>query len=627
MRSYAKLIVAIIVLSACGTGSGSGDVAPASRQLTLQVSGHGSLTLSSGQGCRDRCVLAIASGTHVSVLATADTDSTFAGWSGACSGTGGCDIVVDRDLEIDGAFGLRPSASGEHVLTAATNGSGTVRSSPDGIDCGSACSAQFADRTDVTLSPIPDAGWRFVGWGGGCSGPGGCTVRISSDVTVWATFAKVGPSQHRLQVALSGNGSGRVVSNPAGIECGLSCSASFDDGTIVKLSAQAASASTFSGWGGACSGTADCALTVNGDVSVTAAFSAGTPPPNECAGLVPPPAGLPQGRHTIQTHGDCQVGVGDGSGTLALRVLEVYPSTSSAALDFVNPAGDVLASYPGTNAVLTGQLSGFEGMVWANNAWSTLRTWDQAGRATADKAMAKPGSADFIAEDPTGGVVVWHMEAPETGSHVLESYDEHLNLRWRVLTPGSGDPGALAVDRAGRTLVLYGADFRTAPKAVDGIWVDRDGTATTFRALGPQKDWTHLMGFALTQRVGSGLFLQSGDDWVGQLDSLSTSVAAPPDWLRSRPGTRLHMVHGGTGYAVLSPFTSKGCVRTIEVVSPSGTSCGATTFAGSSDSCSGTNPTVGYDGTVILEFGEHADQCRPGGVCTCTWQWWPGFFR
>jgi len=170
-------------------------------------------------------------------------------------------------------------------------------------------------------------------------------------------------------------------------------------------------------------------------------------------------------------------------------------------------------------------------MVWANNAWSTLRTWDQAGRATADKAMAKPGSADFIAEDPTGGVVVWHMEAPETGSHVLESYDEHLNLRWRVLTPGSGDPGALAVDRAGRTLVLYGADFRTAPKAVDGIWVDRDGTATTFRALGPQKDWTHLMGFALTQRVGSGLFLQSGDDWVGQLDSLSTSVAAPPDWL------------------------------------------------------------------------------------------------
>jgi len=56
------------------------------------------LTLSSGQGCRDRCVLAIASGTHVSVLATADTDSTFAGWSGACSGTGGCDIVVDRDL-------------------------------------------------------------------------------------------------------------------------------------------------------------------------------------------------------------------------------------------------------------------------------------------------------------------------------------------------------------------------------------------------------------------------------------------------------------------------------------------------------------------------------------------------
>src|SRR5205807_7597332 len=60
----------------------------------------------------------------------------------------------------------------QHVLVVSKSGSGSVRSAPAGIDCGAACSAVLAEGTEVVLTPSPDAGWRFAGWGGGCSGLG-----------------------------------------------------------------------------------------------------------------------------------------------------------------------------------------------------------------------------------------------------------------------------------------------------------------------------------------------------------------------------------------------------------------------------------------------------------------------
>jgi hypothetical protein len=53
-------------------------------------------------------------------------------------------------------------------------GSGTVHSTPAGIDCGATCSASFSGS--VTLTATPAAGSTFAGWSGGCSGLGGCTV-------------------------------------------------------------------------------------------------------------------------------------------------------------------------------------------------------------------------------------------------------------------------------------------------------------------------------------------------------------------------------------------------------------------------------------------------------------------
>src|SRR4051794_34529515 len=192
-RLTAAAAIAVLT-AACGPGSdGNGNVGPGTQQVTVQVSGHGAVQLSTGQQCKDKCVVPIANGTRVSATASPDGAWMFSGWSGSCSGSGACQFTVDRDLELDATFALVPAGPNQHVLTVARNGSGTIRSSPAGIDCGSSCSAAFDDGTRLTLSATPDQGWRFDGWSGVCSGSGDCTVAMNADATVPAPFAAEQP--------------------------------------------------------------------------------------------------------------------------------------------------------------------------------------------------------------------------------------------------------------------------------------------------------------------------------------------------------------------------------------------------------------------------------------------------
>lgn len=101
------------------------------------------------------------------------------------------------------------------------------------------------------------------------SGVNGDKQPVSTTVTVVVTAGQL------LTVNKAGTGSGTVTSNPAGIDCGNTCSAGFTPNTVVTLTATPAAGSLFSGWSGACTGSANtCPVTMDAAKNVTATFTA-----------------------------------------------------------------------------------------------------------------------------------------------------------------------------------------------------------------------------------------------------------------------------------------------------------------------------------------------------------------
>jgi Divergent InlB B-repeat domain len=162
--------------------------------LTVSKGGTGAGSVSSSPGgisCGATCSASYDHGTVVTLTATADAGSTFTGWSGeGCSGTGTCTVTMTQARSVTATFTQNVSPAVNHTLTVTKAGSGTggVTSSPSGINCGGTCVASFASPTSVTLTATPTGGSTFAGWSGDCSGTGSCTVTMSADHSVTATF-------------------------------------------------------------------------------------------------------------------------------------------------------------------------------------------------------------------------------------------------------------------------------------------------------------------------------------------------------------------------------------------------------------------------------------------------------
>jgi hypothetical protein len=252
------LTISPSILTVSESGAGSGQVTSSPAGINCSASSN-------------QCAALFAE-TQVTLTASAAVGSTFAGWSGGgCSGTGTCVITPTANTTITATF--NPPAT----LTVAEIGSGTgqVTSSPPGITCSASsnqCAAPFALGTQVSLTASASAGSSFAGWsGGGCGSTGTCVVTLSANTTVTATFTVI-PS-FMLSVSPAGTGVGTVASSPSGIACGATCSASFQSGTQVTLSATPAIGSTFAGWSGAgCSGTGTCSVTISAATAVAATF-------------------------------------------------------------------------------------------------------------------------------------------------------------------------------------------------------------------------------------------------------------------------------------------------------------------------------------------------------------------
>jgi uncharacterized repeat protein (TIGR02543 family) len=201
------------------------------------------------------------------------TQSANPAVGGGGAGCGGSSVVPNNHF----GWGLVDAAAAyngsNHVLTVSKNGTGTgsVTSTPSGITCGTVCSASYPSSGTVTLTATAATGSTFTGWSGDCTGTGTCTVTMDGDHSVTANFQVV---RATLTVSKIGNGAGKVTSTPAGINCGTTCTATFNLGASVTLKASADAGSRFTGWSGDCTGTTtNCKLKLTADRAATATFS------------------------------------------------------------------------------------------------------------------------------------------------------------------------------------------------------------------------------------------------------------------------------------------------------------------------------------------------------------------
>src|SRR5690349_6297662 len=180
-------------LTVTGGGNGSGKVtAPAVGEAPAL-----SCSIQSGSFSPSACTEAYGWKSNVTLTATADPGSSFAGWSGACSGTGTCKVMMVQSKDVKATFNGMGVATYTLSVTGTGTGSGTVKT-PTGftpaINCtitsgtrSGTCSGSYTSGTSVSLASTATTG-SFDGWGGACSGTGSCTLAMTADRAVSASY-------------------------------------------------------------------------------------------------------------------------------------------------------------------------------------------------------------------------------------------------------------------------------------------------------------------------------------------------------------------------------------------------------------------------------------------------------
>jgi hypothetical protein len=160
---------------------------------------------------------------------------------------------------------------------------GTWANNPTTLEFAWASDVEVIEGAEAsTYTPLPAEAGGTIQCGVWAHNSAGWTFAESNIVQVTLPT-------HLLTVAKAGSGAGTVISAPAGIECGSSCSTSEEEGGLVTLTATAASGSSFAGWsGGGCSGAGSCEVILNVDTAVTASFTA-----EPSGGVIPPPTPSP----------------------------------------------------------------------------------------------------------------------------------------------------------------------------------------------------------------------------------------------------------------------------------------------------------------------------------------------
>ena len=279
--------------------------------------GEGTVTSQpAGIACGADCTEEYPDGTPVTLYANPAPGSTFDGFTGGgCSGSGStCTVTADQARTVTAIFS-GPLLTVRRTGTGATSAFSVVRSGPPadvtepeavertfGINCGTDCSEDYHEGTEVlltaTVNPQNNAGGlgaTFAGFTGCDSTPSAttCLVTLDEAKTVTANFVDF-PT---LTVNKTGAGTGTVTSGSGGLACGATCSRDFPKDSTVTLTAVPAAGSDFVGFTGCvttptantCTVKVDQARAVVARFELTPAPAPPPPPPPPPSADAPPP--------------------------------------------------------------------------------------------------------------------------------------------------------------------------------------------------------------------------------------------------------------------------------------------------------------------------------------------------
>ncbi|CAN5487484.1 hypothetical protein BH10ACI2_BH10ACI2_16320 [soil metagenome] len=155
--------------------------------LTVSKTGNGTVNSSDRLiKCGVLCVAGYNRNAAVTLTAVPDKSSVFTGWTGACAGNAlTCTVNVTDATQVSATFATNVTFS---VKTS--GGKGAVNGS-FGINCGRICSASVSQGSAATVTAVPDAGFKFSSWTGGCIGSGAtCNLTLNATTQLQANFVK-----------------------------------------------------------------------------------------------------------------------------------------------------------------------------------------------------------------------------------------------------------------------------------------------------------------------------------------------------------------------------------------------------------------------------------------------------
>lgn len=223
--------------------------------LTVTTQGQGQVTSTpAGIDCRQHCQHAFEVKSSISLTAQPDPGWTFKHWQGDCDAQG--QVTLTAAKQCQAVFQPLPLQQ----LRLLTQGKGTIQTAIH--QCQGECVLHYPEQTAITLTALPQTGFRFTGWQRDCGGQTNTTMMVLDHAkTCVSRFEPLPPMHYVLSVEKTGQG--QVRSIPAGIDCAPLCSAEFSPQSTLTLEAIPAEGFHVLGFEGDCNAQGQVTLTGN----------------------------------------------------------------------------------------------------------------------------------------------------------------------------------------------------------------------------------------------------------------------------------------------------------------------------------------------------------------------------